>query len=436
VSLPVIQQIKWSPSAWRMRSSVRWNLLGNGAYALGLGLQLIILAHVGGPAAVGEYAFALALTAPVMTFASLCLRHLQASDARGTYAFREYLCLRGVTTVVAIFVIALIAWGTSAGHGDWAVLLPVCGMRAADALSDIYYGVWQQQERMSVIACGLVMNSVSSTAFMTASWILGGGVSGAAVGAALGSCAALFFVRLRTASDREMRRVITSDPRPVSWRRLTQLSAEAAPLGVTILLGSLQQNVPQFFVQQYGGAAALGVFAAASQLTTAGGLVTGALGAAATPQLASFCARGDAALFWNLTRKLVLAGAFLGVAGVTLSALVGRWFLAILYRPEFGSGARMLVALSTAAGMGFVASLLGYALTSARVIAVQPFLLTLTLTLLVTCCAALVPRYGGDGAAWSLFAASSLHVLVSWLALHRFGWKPAETIGPQGTPAA
>src|ERR1700730_15902364 len=267
-----MQQLERSSSTRSMRRNVRWNLLGNVVYALGQWLQLIILARMGGPAAVGAYAFALALTAPVMMFASLCLRFLQASDAQGAYEFREYLCLRRGTTVAAVCAVAIIASSAGVGRAVWLVLLPVCSMRAADALSDIYYGLWQQHERMHVITWGLVLNAVSSVAFMTASSMLGGGVPGAAVGAALGSYVALVFVYFRTVSDRELRRAIASGPEPVAWRRVFRLSTESAPLGLTILLGSLQQNIPRFFVQRFAGAAALGLFAAASQLTTAGDL--------------------------------------------------------------------------------------------------------------------------------------------------------------------
>jgi len=402
-----------------MRSNIRWNLVGNLAYALGQWLQLIILARMGGPAAVGAYVFALALTAPVMMLASLCLRFMQACDVRRAYAFREYLSLRGATTVAAVFTIALIAWGTGAGRSTWAVLLPICAMRAADAISDIYYGVWQQHERMSVIAGGLVLNSVSSAAFMTGAALLGGGVPGAAIGSALGSCAALVFVRLRTSSDAELRRAAAARAGPILLRRLARLAAEAAPLGFSILLGSLQQNVPRFFLAHYGGEAVLGLFAAASQLTTAGDVVTSALGAGAGPRLASMHARGDAVAFRALTRKLVLVGALLGVSGVALSALAGRRILELLYRPEFGAGAHTLVVLSAAAGIGFVASLLCYAISSARVFAVQPLLLGVTLAVLVASCAVLVPRHRGNGAALALMGASSVLALLSWLALRR-----------------
>lgn len=423
-----MSQVERPPSSRGVKCNISWNLFGHLAYVSGQWLQLVILAHMGGPAAVGAYAFALAVTAPVMVFASLCLRFMQASDVRGAYTFREYLSLRGATTVAAVFVILMIAWATGAARGVWAVLVPVCAMRAADALSDIYYGLWQQRERMSVIAWGLVLNSTGSVALMTAASILGGGVPGAAVGAALGSCAALLFIRLRTASDRELRCAIASDSGPVAWRRVGHLSREAAPLGFTILLGSLQQNVPRFFVQYHAGAAALGVFAAASQLTATADLVGGALAAAAAPRLGVHRASGDTWSFRTLTRNLVVAGALLGAMGVALSALAGRWFLVHVYRPEFASGSGMLVVLSAAAGMALVASLLGYSLTAARVITIQPLLLTVTLTVLAMCCSVLVPRHGGDGAAWALLAATSVHALVSWLVLRRAVWKPAESL--------
>jgi O-antigen/teichoic acid export membrane protein len=130
-------------------------------------------------------------------------------------------------------------------------------------------------------------------------------------------------------------------------------------------------------------------------------------------------AGGDAVAFRALTRKLVLAGALLGVSGVALSALAGRRILELLYRPEFGAGAHTLVVLSAAAGIGFVATLLCYAISSARVFAVQPLLLGVTLAVLVASCAVLVPNHGGDGAASALVVASSVQALLAWLALRR-----------------
>jgi O-antigen/teichoic acid export membrane protein len=405
--------------------NISWNLLGCVGYASGQWLQLIILAHMGGAAAVGTYALALAFTAPVMVFASLCLRVMLASDARGAYTFREYLRLRQATTVAAMVAIVIIARVTETTAAGWAVLLPVCAMRAADALSDCYHGLWQQHERMSIIAAGLMLNASGSVVLMIVASMLGGGVPEAAIGAATGSLAALLFIRRRTLGDRELRCAVMSNAGPVAWQRVFSLSRETAPLGLTVLLGSLQQNVPRFFVQYYGGATALGVFAAASQLTATADLLGGALAAAAAPRLGVHHARRDSWSFVKVVRNLVTAGLLVGALGVVLSVLAGRWFLVHVYRPEFASGAPTLVILSAAAGMTLIASLLGYSLTTARVIAIQPLMLTATLTVLAACCFAMVPRWGGEGAAWALLAATTVHALGSWLLLRRAVWKPA-----------
>ena len=406
-------------AARRMGSNVRWTLLGNVVYAVGQWIQLVIFARLGGAAAVGAYAFTLALTAPVMMLANLQLRMLLASDARGAYAFREYRRLRLATTLAALLAVALIASLTADGRGHWRVLVPVCAMRAAYEMGDVYYGLWQQHQRMRVIGVGLVLNTVSSLAFMALAAALGGGAPGAAAGAALGACASFAFVHHRTAADADLRRSVAAGADHVEWRRIGRLALEGAPLGVIILLGSLQQNIPRYFIQAHSGEAALGLFAAASQLTAAGTTVIGALGGAATPRLARLCAAGQAGAFRALTRKLVAAAALLGLLGVALSALVGREVLVVLFRPEFGAAARVLVILSVGAGLGFVATLLGYALTAARVIAVQPVTLAVALVALVACCSILVPGQGAAGAAWALVAASAVQAICNAAALHR-----------------
>lgn len=403
-----------------MGTQFRWLLVGNLVYAVGQWLQLMILARMGGAPAVGAYTLALALAAPVMAFAALQLGPLQASDTAGAYAFREYRRLRVGTTIAAVFAISGIGWIMGLGREAWSVLVPVIAMRAADALADIYYTAWLRRERTGMIAFGMVLNALSSLFFMGAASMLGRGVSGAAVGAALGALLALAVVHARTFADATLRSGIAREPSRVAWQRVWRLAAQASPLGIIVLLVSLQQNVPRYFVQHHGGEAALGSFAAASQLTGAGVLVAAVLGAAATPRLGSLYFAGDRSSFRALMRWLMLAGLGLGVAGVSLAALAGRDLLVVLYRPEFGESARLLVVLSVAAGIGFMAALLGYALTAVRAIAVQPVVHVAALVVLLLGCAAVVPRYGAIGAAWALAAASLVQAVGSGIALHRW----------------
>lgn len=400
-----------------VRRNAQWMLLGNAIYAGGYWLQYVILARAGGPSAVGSYAYALALATPAAGLANLQLRALLASDVTGAYAVREYLALRGATITIAMIAVVLLGWAINGTSAFLAVLVPVCLMRTAEALSDIYYGVWQLRERMATIGWTLAINGVSSAALMAAAMALWTGVPSAAVGAALGSGVALAFLYRRTQADDIVRPNDDGTVR-LTWSRLLRLAGQAAPLGIISFLGTVQPNVPRYFIRASADEVALGVFTAAYQLPAAGGIVVTALGSAAVPRLALLYANGNVHGFHALTRKLLWAGALLGGTGVVLSALVGRQIMSLLYNPSFAAGDGMLVVLSAATGIWFLAAVYGYALTSARVIRIQPVILGLTILVLAAGCAVLVPRFGGMGAAWAIAAASGLQALASGAALH------------------
>lgn len=388
-------------------------------YSMAQWIQLAILARLGGTSAVGAYAYALAWSGPALAFASLQLRSLQVSDARGVAAFAEYRRLRLVTTLAAVTVIV----GTSYAAGDWGevwpVLVPVCAMRSADALTDIYNGAWQRAERMAVANAVTMLNGIASVVFMVIAVLLGAGVPGAVLGSALGSVVALAVAHYLTARDASLRVGLTTGAPTPAWRTLWRLGVQALPLGIIVLLISVQQNSPRYFIRHHGGDAALGLFAAASQLTSAGTLVVSAVGVALSPRLARLIHAGDRAGFMALTRRATLVSAALGVGGVLLSAVAGRWVLEHVYRPEFAAGAEILVILSLSAALGFAAALLGYALTAGRILAMQTYSLAVSLVMLVAACAILVPRHGAVGAAWGVVAASLVQLLANALAVRR-----------------
>src|SRR5467141_2714208 len=74
-----------------LRSSVQWSLIGNVFYSACQWAILIVLAKLGSPESVGQFALGLALTAPIMLFANLQLSALQATDARREFRFGHYL---------------------------------------------------------------------------------------------------------------------------------------------------------------------------------------------------------------------------------------------------------------------------------------------------------------------------------------------------------
>jgi O-antigen/teichoic acid export membrane protein len=258
--------------ATRMSANVWWTLTW---------LVIVILARARGPAAVGVYALALALTAPVMCFASLQMRTLLASDMQRKYSLSEYLRVTWITTVLGVLACAAIAVFAARETGGWAVLGAVLVMRAGEAFTEVYFGLWQRQERMKVIGVGRLIQASVTISFVGGAALLGGAVLSTAVGAALGSVALVAYLYASTIRARDIDAAAAPGAAVPSWRRLTALSAEGLPLGVIMLLGALQLNVPRYFVELHAGKTSLGLFAAATQLTAAGNIFVAALGAAA-----------------------------------------------------------------------------------------------------------------------------------------------------------
>jgi len=64
----------------RLRADFTWVLAGNIVYSACQWAIVVALAKLGSPEQVGEYALGMAISAPIVLFASLQLRALLASD--------------------------------------------------------------------------------------------------------------------------------------------------------------------------------------------------------------------------------------------------------------------------------------------------------------------------------------------------------------------
>ena len=87
-------QVSAAPTA----GLLQLDLAGNMVYAACQFGMLSVLAKLGSPSIVGQYALGLAITAPVFMLTNLQLRGVQATDARHEFAFADYFTLRLIST--------------------------------------------------------------------------------------------------------------------------------------------------------------------------------------------------------------------------------------------------------------------------------------------------------------------------------------------------
>lgn len=386
-----------------LTTNVVWTLTGNVVYAACQWLMIVSIAKIGTPEMVGELALGLAVTAPVIMLTNLQLRGVLATDARGRFEFGHYAALRLMGTATALSVIGGVAVAASSSVEAASIVFSIGIAKAIESLSDLYYGWLQQGERMSRIATSMMMKGVATVGVFCPVLYL----SHSLLLSVLSMAAA--WLAILIGFDRRVQSAPPSAPAHERNRmtplwdlgKIAALARLAVPLGLVMMLLSLNANIPRYFIEHQLGEHALGIFAAVTYIAVAQGTVVNAVGQSVTPRLAKLYARRDRQQFVSMMVKLSFAGAVIGGLGILVSLVAGRQLLTIIYRPQYAEAASVLAWSMGAAAVAICASFLGNGITAAHRFDVQ---VPLSICSTIACaigCALLIPSHGLVGAVWA-----------------------------------
>jgi O-antigen/teichoic acid export membrane protein len=355
-----------------LRSNAVWTATGNGIYALGQWGVVIVLARLGDTAAVGNFALAAAITAPIVLCANCALRTVQATDVDRKFAPGDYAAFRSVSSLLAAAVVLAAAFLFTSGAIAWWTTILVGLGKLVEAVSDLPHGQLWRHERLDLIGKSLMMRGLATPAAAALGLASGGGV----IGAVVAICAAwlailvLYDFPAAFACSGSCRRPLRSQV-AFDRARLRSLFIQVWPMGLTVLLGSLILNVPRYAVERYLGIEQLGVFAALAYLAMIGNLAATTAAQIALPRQSRFHAAGDARGFVVLTAALTAAGAVVGALLAAIAWAVGPALLALVYGPAYADQGAVLALSVAAVGFGAIVCFLDHALYAARRFRVQ-----------------------------------------------------------------
>ena len=369
-------------------------LAGNIFYSACQWMIVVVLAKLGSPQQVGEYALGIAVASPVLLFATLQLRSLLASDVVERFSFGQYLTFRLVSIGLALAAVAGIAGFTEDSKRAFIVVL-VAIAQSLEILSDTYYGYMQKFDRMDRISWSLMARGPLSLGAMFVVMYLTHSTIWAIAALAMGRLIVLLAWDMRLGFSGE------HSPARLNWSTpaMAMLLRTALPLGVISMLGSLNLNIPRYFIEGKWGSSELGMFSAVASLLSAGSLVVSAYGQAIFLSVARACAAQDRARFRKFTFLAIGMGAVLGGGAILTSVLFGRAILTHLFRPAYAAHTDVLIRLMIAGTITFVASGLGFVMTAARSLRPQIPLMIVTGIASAIASAMFTPRYGLMGAA-------------------------------------
>jgi O-antigen/teichoic acid export membrane protein len=378
-----------------------WTLSGNLIYALCQWGILVSFAKLGTAEMLGQYSLGLAITAPVFQFSGLNLRAVQVTDTRDRYSFGEFAGMRLVTTAGALaLVLALALWGRLPG-GTALVVIFVGLSKAVESLSDLCQGLFQRNERMDRVAKSLIIKGASSAILVPIALALSrGAVAASATLAAVWTIAYLAY-DLRTTFAQLGGRPEAVIPH-INQGVFRDLFLRSLPLGVVMMLLSLNANLPRYFLAKYSGEASVGVFSALMYCIVAGNIVMNALGQTAIPRLAKLHSDGDCHGFCLLLTRLVAFGIGAGLIGLAAVRFAGTQILTKLYRPEYALHLNAFFWLMTAGVVMNVSGIVGTAVTAMQGFRQQVWIQLGSFAAGLIASALLVPSEGILGAAFAV----------------------------------
>ncbi|RKG92496.1 lipopolysaccharide biosynthesis protein [Corallococcus terminator] len=383
-----------------------WSLSAGLIYAFAQWGVLVAFARLGTMEELGDFALALAITAPVLLMARMQMRTLQSTDARGAFGFEHYLGLMVLNVLAGVAVCCAIAWVVAPSPRAMAVTAMVALAKGFEALSEVFYGALQKRERLALIARSTIAKSALSVVGVALTlWLTRSPVAAAA---ALGlSWAIVLFCFDAQAFRREF-----PDAHPwrplwrTPWReqggKVKALFLLCYVLGITSLLGALRPNIPRYLLEAHSGQAELGMYAALAYFTALGGRVVHSLGQAVSPRLGRYHAAGEQRRYGRMLAGFAGIAALIGLCAIAGSALFGRWALTLFYGAAYAQNLELFVWLMGAAALEYVCVSLQIGLTAARELRAQVVLLVASVCVVALGSAYWVPLVGPVGAAWAL----------------------------------
>lgn len=141
-----------------------WNMAGSMLMAFQSVILLVILSHTMDLAAAGVFTIANANANLFVTIGRFGMRNFQVSDVKGQFTFAEYRSSRWISVAAMIAVscvyVLIAAFANGYSVEKSMIIIWMCLYKAVDAAEDVYYGEYQQKDRLDVGAKALTLRMV------------------------------------------------------------------------------------------------------------------------------------------------------------------------------------------------------------------------------------------------------------------------------------
>ncbi|MEQ1128581.1 oligosaccharide flippase family protein [Acinetobacter johnsonii] len=391
---------------WSLLNKAKWLLSGNILFAFSQWLMLIMFSHFSSPMQLGYYSYALALTAPIFMLSNLQLRPLVVADLNleRKFSFSEYFSLRLLTILFAIIVsLFFIDWKNNLAL---SIVLVVVLIKASESVSDIIYAYYNANKKTKFISRSLTFKSVLVILLSFCVLYLTHNIVYSLIATLIGYLFILGLLDIRQ-NINHLREINFFD------KKLKKIVQIGLPLGVAVMLVSLQTNIPRYFLEHYSNVELVGVYTILYYFIVIGGIVINSVCQYLSPSFSEFYRDLKIDDLKKIIKNAFFIALSLGVAGLVISLFLSDFIIKIIYGNDYVIYAYLLPYLMIAGIFTYLSVVNGYLLTSLKLLKIQMPIFLILVCLTVIYSYLLIPVYGLTGAVYTTILSAVSQFLIS-----------------------
>lgn len=383
-------------------SQAGWSLTGQIGYYGLQWMNMIILARLSGPEAVGLYTLGLAIANPIMAVASLMFRLVYITDQENRWSFDDYNAVRWAALPLGVLAIGATALGLGYGELTLIVILLAASWKMSETLSDINYAIPHKVGNMRAIALSMIIRAALSSLVLALVLKAYDRLDFALAAFSLTWWVCYLLYDKRFERDAEVKK---GDADRVSLVRF------ALPMALSAAVIYLTFSVPRVVLDQYEDTTTLGVFAAISHLLLIGAMVVNSLGSAITPRLSRYFASHDMKSYFREISFGVAVAIFVSLGFITVAYIAGDLLITLIYGKAISGQNNLILMMSLASLPIYIGSILGFVPPALQ--AYRFHLIVNIITVAGTGLAAFyfIPTHGSLGAIYAIMAQGVLQLL-------------------------
>ena len=397
---------------WSLLNKAKWLLSGNILFAFSQWLMLIMFSHFSSPMQLGYYSYALAITAPIFMLSNLQLRPLVVADfnLEKKFSFSEYLSLRLMTILLAILIsLFFIDWENNLAL---SIVLVVILIKASEAVSDIIYAYYNANKKTKFISRSLTFKSILVIVLSFCVLYITHNIVYSLAATLIGYLFVLGLLDIRQ-NINHLREIDFFDKKSIKIMQI------GLPLGVAVMLVSLQTNIPRYFLEHYSNVELVGIYTILYYFIVIGGIVINSVCQYLSPSFSAFYRDLKIEDLKKTIRNAFFIALSLGIVGLVISLFLNDFIIRILYGNDYLAYAYLLPYIMIAGIFTYLSVVNGYLLTSLKLLKIQMPIFLILVCLTVIYSYLLIPAYGLIGAVYTTILSAVSQFLISSFIIYR-----------------